>query len=83
MTPPRELEKRYTANQPVRRDTVFQLCFAFRLDGADTHESFRKVYAKERSFDCHCVQEAVYYFCLNTCSISPTNASFLVAEWVA
>lgn len=65
MTPPRELEKWYTKNQSVRRDTGFQLCFAFGLDGSDTDEFFRKVYTKERSFDCHRVQEAVYYFCLN------------------
>ncbi len=65
MKPPRELEKWYTENQTVRRDTVFQLCFALGLDGSDTDEFFRRVYTRERSFDCHRVQEAVYYFCLN------------------
>ena len=65
MTPPRELEKWYTEKQSIKRETVFQICFAFRLDGSDTDEFFRKVYTKERSFDCHRVQEAVYYFCLN------------------
>lgn len=65
MASPRELEKWYTRNQSVRRETVFQLCFAFGLDGSDTDEFFRKVYTKERSFDCHQVQEAIYYFCLN------------------
>ncbi len=65
MKPPRELEKWYTENQTVRRDTAFQLCFAFGLDGSDTDEFFRRVYTRERSFDCHRVQEAVYYFCLN------------------
>ena len=65
MKPPRELEKWYSEGQPVRRETVFQLCFAFGLDGSDTDEFFRRVYTRERSFDCHRVQEAVYYFCLN------------------
>lgn len=65
MAAPRELEKWYTESQPIRRDTVFQLCFAFGLDGVETDEFFRRVYARERSFDCHRVQEAVYYFCLN------------------
>ena len=65
MIPPREVVKWYTGFQPVRRETVFQICFAFGLDGSDTDEFFRRVYTKERSFDCHRVQEAVYYFCLN------------------
>ena len=65
MVPPREVDKWYTENQPIRRDTAFQICFAFGLDGLDTDEFFRKVFARERSFDCHRVQEAVYYFCLN------------------
>lgn len=63
--PPREMEKWYTENQTIRRETAFQLCFAFGLDGSDTDEFFRKVYIRERSFDCHRVREAVYYFCLN------------------
>ena len=41
------------------------ICFAFGLDGGETDEFFRRYYAKERSFNCHQVQEAVYYFCLN------------------
>jgi len=65
MAPPRELEKWYTQKQTIKRETAFQICFAFGLDGSDTDEFFRKVYTKERSFDCHRVQEAVYYFCLN------------------
>lgn len=65
MTPPRELGKWYTENQTIKRETAFQICFAFGLDGTETDEFFRKVYTKERSFDCHRVQEAVYYFCLN------------------
>ena len=64
MTPPREIRE-WFAGQPVRRDTVFQLCFAFGLDGGETDEFFRRIYTKERSFDCHQLQEAIYYFCLN------------------
>lgn len=65
IVPPREVDKWYTENQPIRRETAFQICFAYGLGGLDTDEFFRKVFAKERSFDCHRVQEAVYYFCLN------------------
>ena len=79
MVPPREVAKWYTGHQPVRRETAFQICFAFGLDGSDTDEFFRRVYTKERSFDCHRVQEAVYYFCLNN-SLSYTEAQDILRQ---
>ena len=63
--PPREIREWFTAGQPIKRDTAFLICFAFGLDGGETDEFFRRYYARERSFNCHQVQEAVYYFCLN------------------
>ena len=65
MDAPREVREWFTLQQPVKRDTAFQICFAFGLDGIETDEFFRRVYARERSFNCHQVQEAIYYFCLN------------------
>ena len=65
MKPPRDIQAWYTKHQPIERDTAFQICFAFGLDGMETDEFFRRIYARERSFDCHRMQEAVYYFCLN------------------
>ena len=65
ITPPREIRDWFIAEQPIKRDTAFLICFAFGLDGGETDEFFRRYYAKERSFNCHQVQEAVYYFCLN------------------
>lgn len=65
ITSPREIREWFTAGQPIKRDTAFLICFAFRLDGGATDEFFRRYYARERSFNCHQVQEAVYYFCLN------------------
>ncbi len=64
MAPPREI-RAWFDGQPVKRDTAFQICFAFGLDGFETDEFFRRVYTRERSFDCHQLQEAIYYFCLN------------------
>lgn len=64
MDAPREVRE-WFAGQPVKRDTVFQICFAFGLDGGETDEFFRRIYTKERSFNCHLVQEAIYYFCMN------------------
>ena len=65
MKPPRELRLWFSEDQPIERDTAFQLCFAFGLDGTKTDEFFRHVLVGERSFDCHRVQEAIWYFCLN------------------
>ena len=64
MDPPREIRE-WFAGQPVRRETAFQICFAFSLDGSQTDDFFQRVYARERSFNCHDPREAVYYFCLN------------------
>ena len=63
--PPREIRRWFTADQPIVRETAFQICFAFGLDGIGTDAFFQRVFARERSFDCHRVQEAIYYFCLN------------------
>ena len=64
MDSPREVRE-WFAGQPVKRDTVFQICFAFGLDGGETDEFFRRIYTRERSFNCHLLQEAIYYFCMN------------------
>ncbi len=65
MQAPREVREWFTASQPIKRDTAFQICFAFGLDGSETDEFFTRYYARERSFNCHRIQEAIYYFCLN------------------
>ncbi len=65
MAPPRGIREWFTAAQPIKRDTAFLICFAFGLDGGETDEFFQRYYARERSLNCHQVQEAVYYFCLN------------------
>lgn len=65
MDPPREIREWFSAGQDIQRETAFQICFAFNLDGNETDEFFRRVFTKERSFNCHQIQEAIYYFCLN------------------
>ena len=65
MQPPREIREWFRGQQPISRETAFQICFAFGLDGSQTDEFFRRVYMRERSFNCHRMREAVYYFCLN------------------
>ena len=65
MEAPREVREWFTMQQPIKRDTAFQICFAFGLDGGETDEFFRRIFTRERSFNCHQVPEAIYYFCLN------------------
>ena len=65
MDAPREVREWFALQQPIKRDTAFQICFAFGLDGGETDEFFRRIFIRERSFNCHQVSEAIYYFCLN------------------
>ena len=60
---PRNLRSWFDGNKKISRKTAFQVCFALGLDAEDTNDFFRRVQF-ERSFDCHTISEAVYYFCL-------------------
>ena len=64
MQAPREVQLWFSDDQPIVRDTAFQLCFAFGLDLDGTELFFRKVFSRERCFDCHSSTEAVYYWCI-------------------
>lgn len=64
MDAPREVREWFTLQQPIKRDTVFQICFAFGLDGGETDEFFRRIFTRERSFNCHQMPEAIYYLSL-------------------
>ena len=60
---PRGVRDWFARGKRPERDTAFQLCFAFGLDVEGTRAFFREVYL-ERSFDCHAVREAVYFYCI-------------------
>ena len=60
---PRDVKNWFAGTKTIKRDTAFQICFAFGLDVNNTNDFFRKVYL-ERSFDCHTISEAVYYYCI-------------------
>ena len=49
MDPPREIREWFSAGQDIQRETAFQICFAFGLDGIETDEFFRRVFTKERN----------------------------------
>ena len=60
---PREINEWFIIGKTIKRDTAFQLCFAFGLNVGQTNEFFKKVWFG-RSFDCHSIREAVYYYCI-------------------
>lgn len=60
---PRGIKEWYTKGKKISRTTAFQICFAFGLDKKETDDFFRRVML-EKSFDCHVMEEAVYYFCI-------------------
>ncbi len=60
---PRDFKEWFVPNKKIARKTAFQICFAFNLDVNETNDFFRCVQF-ERSFDCHTINEAVYYFCI-------------------
>lgn len=59
---PRGMEKWFTGGAGISRKTAFQLVFALDLDVTETNDFFRRIYL-DRSFNCHDLTEAVYYFC--------------------
>lgn len=46
----------------IDRKTGFQICFALGLDQNETEDFFKRV-VLEKCFDCHIMEEAIYYFC--------------------
>lgn len=63
--PPRDMNKWFEGGKELTRETIFRLCFAFGLNVSQTDDFFRRVFL-ERSFDCHSINEAVYFFCFRT-----------------
>lgn len=61
--PPRYIENWFDSADWKTRETAYKICFALNLDIKDTNDFFRRVQF-ERSFDCHKINEAVYYFCI-------------------
>lgn len=60
---PRDFKEWFIPKKRLKRDSVFPICFAFGLNVDETNDFFRCIQF-ERSFDCHTINEAVYYFCI-------------------
>lgn len=59
----RDWYRRHTRPDGTRRVSQIQLCFAFDLSLDEAKDFFRRV-CLERDFDCHDLNELVYYFAL-------------------
>ncbi|MDO4650664.1 MAG: hypothetical protein Q4B26_18670 [Eubacteriales bacterium] len=59
----RDWYRRHTRPDGTRRVLQIQLCFAFDLSLEEAKDFFRRV-CLERDFDCHDLNELVYYFAL-------------------
>lgn len=75
---PREIDEWFISGKTIKRDTAFQLCFAFGLNVEQTNEFFKKVWFG-RSFDCHSIKEAVYYYCVRN-GLSYEKAATLISR---
>ena len=63
-TYPRDMKKWFTENKKMeKRSTAFQFCFAFSLNLEECEDFFKRI-CLQRGFDCHSMEEAVYYYAI-------------------
>ncbi len=60
---PRGIRAWFSEHKTIERGSAFQLAFAFGLTVDETAELFKRI-CLGRCFDCHTVDEAVFYFCM-------------------
>lgn len=58
---PRNIKKWYSEHKTIERKTAFQLCFAFSLQVDEVNDFLRRI-CLTRGFDCHNIEEVVYFF---------------------
>lgn len=58
---PRNIKKWYTEHKTIERKTAFQICFAFQLKVEEVDDFLRRI-CLSRGFDCHSMEEVVYYY---------------------
>ncbi|MGI6122612.1 MAG: hypothetical protein ACOYIG_00300 [Acetivibrionales bacterium] len=76
--PPRDFKEWFIPNKKFSRKTAYQICFAFGLGVDETNDFFRCVQF-ERGFDCHAINEVVYYFCMKN-GLSYTVAQEIIDQ---
>ena len=60
---PRNMKNWYSEHKTIDRKTAFGLCFAFGLQVEEVNDFLRRI-CLARGFDCHVVEEVVYFFAL-------------------
>ena len=76
---PRNLKKWFTEKKRIeKRKIMFQFCFAFELDLQECEEFFRTV-CLQRGFDCHYIEEAIYYYAISN-GLSYTKAQEMLEK---
>ncbi len=68
----------FQRKNPLDRDIVFSICFAFGLNVSETDDFFRRVQL-DRSFDCHKINEIVYYFCIKN-GLNYSDAQEIISQ---
>lgn len=74
----RDWYRRHTRPDSNRRIAQVQICFAFDLSLEEAKEFFRRV-CLERDFDCHNLNELVYYFALKN-GFSYSDARIIISR---
>lgn len=60
---PRKLNEWYRKHIRIEKKTAIQFCFAFGLNIEEAEDFFRRI-CLMRSFDCHNIEEVVYYYAI-------------------
>ena len=60
---PRKINEWYKKHIRIEKKTAIQFCFAFDLDIQESEDFFRRI-CLMRSFDCHNIEEVVYYYAI-------------------
>lgn len=63
MDAPRNMKRWFTEHRRIERRTAFHICFAFRLKVEEAEDFLRRI-CLMRGFDCHHMEEIVYYYAL-------------------
>ncbi len=57
----RNMKNWYLEHKRIKRKTAFQLCFAFKLKVDEVNDFLRRI-CLDRGFDCHLIEEIVYFY---------------------
>ena len=77
-TKARNAQKWLSEANAFERETGFRIAFALGLTVEETDEFFRTVLL-DRSFDCHTIEEAIYYYCIYHGKGYPSAESLIAA----